>query len=196
MNKNKLTVLSFLIFGSCVTFSSGRNIIEVKVGGNFNTTYKSIEKNGNEILGKEAKGGYEITLEGLKEVFSNTYMGIGIGLQKHGEANNIGGEADYLYNSVPIYGTVKYQFNSDGLVQPFFKANLGLSFNRTEKGLRSIDESVNPVGFYGGLGGGIEVENFILDLTYQVNTAKTDKNFEEEINTSRLTLGLGYRFDF
>jgi len=196
MYKNKLIILSFLILGSSVTFSSGRNIIEVKVGGNFNTTYKSIEKNGNEILSKEAESGYEITLEGLKEVYPNTYMGLGIGLQKQGKAKNIGGKSQIPYNSIPIYGTVKYQFNNEGLLQPFLKANLGLSFNRTESGLRSIDENVNPVGFYGGLGGGVEIENFIIDLSYQVNTAKTDKNFKDEIHTNRVTLGLGYRFDF
>jgi hypothetical protein len=177
-------------------YSEGRNIIEGRIGGSFNGKFKTLEKNGVEVLGEESSGGGEIVLEVLKETYSGLYLGFGLGYQKHGEAKDIKGESGSLYSSVPTYGTMKYQFNRDSQIQPYLKANLGLSFNRTESGLRKIDESINGFGFYGAIGGGIEIEHFIIDLSYQINTAKTDKEVEENIDVSRITLGLGYRFDF
>jgi len=193
----KIIYISLLVALSTTSaYGKGRNIIEGRIGGSFNGKFKTLEKNGVEILGEESKGGGEIILEGLKEVYPGVYLGLGIGYQTHGEAKDISGESGDLYGSVPTYGTMKYQFNRDNLIQPYLKANLGLSFNRTESGLRIIDESVNVFGFYGAIGGGVEVENFILDLSYQINTAKTEKELEESIDISRITLGLGYRFDF
>ena len=189
--------ISLLIFlGSTTSYSEGRNIIEGRVGGSFNGKFDSIDQNGNEILGEKSKTGYEIMLEGLKEVYPGLYLGLGVGYQQHGKAEKINGKSDELYNSVPTYGTIKYQFNRSNLIQPYLKANFGLSFNRTEAGLRSINETVNPYGFYSAIGGGIEIDQFIIDLSYQLNTAKTDNQLDEKINLSRITLGLGYRFDF
>ncbi|UUV18505.1 porin family protein [Fusobacteria bacterium ZRK30] len=195
MKKIKLLAVLVVLTANTV-YGAGRNIIEGRIGANFNGKYNSIEKNGSELLGEDSETGYEVILEGLKETYSNTYMGLGIGYQKHGKAKALDGKSGELYTSVPIYGVIKYQFNTDGTIQPFLKTNIGLSFNQTENGLRDIDEKVNPVGFYGAIGGGFEVDQFIVELAYQINTAKTDNNMEENIDHSRFTLGLGYRFDF
>ncbi|WP_028855680.1 outer membrane beta-barrel protein [Psychrilyobacter atlanticus] len=195
MKKIKLLTLLTILTANTV-YGAGRNIIEGRVGGSFNGKYKSIEENGTEVLGEDSEIGYEVILEGLKEVYPNTYMGLGIGYQKHGKAKDLNEKSGELYTSVPIYGAIKYQFNTDGTIQPFLKTNIGLSFNQTENGLRDIDEKVNPIGFYGAIGGGFEVDQFIVELAYQINTAKTDNNIEENIDHSRFTLGLGYRFDF
>ena len=195
MKKVKLLALLAVLTVN-TAYGAGRNIIEGRIGANFGGKYKSIEENGTEVLGEDSETGYEVVLEGLKEVFSNTYMGLGIGYQKHGKAKDLNKKSGELYTSVPVYGAVKYQFNTAGTIQPFLKTNMGLSFNQTESGLRDIDEKVNPVGFYGAIGGGIEIDQFIVELAYQINTAKTDNNMEENIDHSRFTLGLGYRFDF
>lgn len=195
MKQIKLLVLLALLTAN-TAYGAGRNIIEGRIGANFNGKYNSIEENGTETLGEDSETGYEVIFEGLKETYSNTYMGLGIGYQKHGKAKYLNGKSSELYTSVPVYGAIKYQFNTDGTIQPFFKTNIGISFNQTESGLRDIDEKVNPVGFYGAIGGGFEVDQFIVELAYQINTAKTDNNIEENIDHSRVTLGLGYRFDF
>jgi len=195
MKKIKLLVLLAVLTAN-TAYGAGRNIIESRIGANFNGKYNSVKENGTELLGENSKIGYEIVFEGLKEIYPNTYMGLGIGYQKHGKAKNLSGKSSDLYTSIPVYGSIKYQFNTDGTIQPFLKTNLGLSFNRTESGLRGVDEKVNPVGFYGAIGGGFEIEQFIVELAYQINTAKTDNNIEENIDHSRVTLGLGYRFDF
>ena len=194
---NKITLLILLIIlSNTVTYSAGRNIIETRIGGSFNGKYKSVESDGIEILGEGSKVGYEIVLEGLKEVYPNTYVGLGIGYQKHGQAKDIKGKSSELYTSVPAYITIKYQLNSYETIKPYLKTNFGLSFNRTENGLRDLEEKVNGYGFYGAIGGGIEIEQFIVDLSYQINTATTDGSSEKNIDHSRVTLGLGYRFDF
>ncbi len=195
MKKIKLLAL-LAVLAVNTAYGAGRNIIESRIGASFNGKYKTIEKNKTEILGENSETGYEIVLEGLKEVYPDTYMGLGVGYQKHGKAKDIGEKSGELYRSIPIYGAIKYQFNTDGTIQPFLKTNLGLSFNQTENGLRDIDEKVSPVGFYGAIGGGFEVDQFIVELSYQINTAKTDNNIEENIDHSRFILGLGYRFDF
>jgi hypothetical protein len=195
MKKIKLLVL-LVVLTTTTVYGAGRNIIEGRIGGSFNGKYKAVEENGIEILGEDSETGYEIILEGLKEVYPDTYMGLGIGYQKHGKAKDLDGKSGELYTSVPIYGVVKYQFNTRGTIQPFLKTNLGLSFNQTESGLRDLDEKVNPIGFYGAIGGGFEVDQFIVELAYQINTAKTDNHAEKNIDHSRITLGLGYRFDF
>lgn len=195
MKKIKLLTLSVILTAN-TAYGAGRNIIESRIGGNFNGTYNSVERNGTELFGKESKIGYEVIFEGLKETYPNTYMGLGIGYQKHGATKNLDRNSSELYTSVPVYGAIKYQFNTNGTIQPFLKTNIGFSFNQTESGLRDIDEKVNPVGFYGTIGGGFEIEQFIIELSYQINTAKTDNNIEKNIDHSRVTLGLGYRFDF
>lgn len=195
MKKLKLLTILALLSANSV-YGAGRNIIEGRIGGNFNGKYNRIQDNNLEILGESSKIGYEVVLEGLKEVYPNTYIGLGIGYQKHGKGEILGDKSKDLYQSVPVYTAIKYQFNSDGTIHPFLKTNVGLSFNKTENGLRYLGEKVNPIGFYGAIGGGFEVDQFIIELAYQINTAKTDNNIEKNINHSRLTLGLGYRFDF
>ena len=58
-------------------------------------------------------------------------------------------------------------------------------------------------GIYYGIGGGIQINNVTVDLMYQANYAKAKIDYkdgsgseEHDINVSRLTLGVGYAFQF
>ena len=58
-------------------------------------------------------------------------------------------------------------------------------------------------GIYYGIGGGVQINNVTVDLMYQANYAKAKIDYkdgsgseEHDINVSRLTLGVGYAFQF
>lgn len=66
---------------------------------------------------------------------------------------------------------------------------------------KSYDTDIKN-GIYYGIGGGIQIDNVTVDLMYQANYAKAKINYdgggseEHDLNVSRLTLGVGYAFQF
>lgn len=196
MKIKKILLLATMLTSTTIAFSQGRNIIETRLSFTFNGKYNPFDSSSDKSI--HAKTGYEVNAEWLREIYSDTYFGLGLGFQKHGDAKieNAQVEAKDLYSSIPFYIALKHQFNTDGLIQPFIKTNLGASFNITENGLKDSNRGINGFGYYATLGGGFEIDNFILDLSYEINTAKTDQNEEDDLDLTRFTLGLGYRFDF
>ena len=58
-------------------------------------------------------------------------------------------------------------------------------------------------GIYYGIGGGVQINNVTVDLMYQANYAKAKIDYkdgsgseEHNLNVSRVTLGVGYAFQF
>ncbi len=135
----------------------------------------------------------------------------------------INGEADLEgadYKSIPLYVTAKYRFNVDGNVIPYVKANLGYSFNfdsgdltakyngtaSTNKGTFSRDGELTGStrtddGLYYAVGGGVEYNNFTVDLMYSVTMAETEADvygggtIKEDNNYERVVLAVGYKFN-
>ncbi len=66
---------------------------------------------------------------------------------------------------------------------------------------KSYDTEIKN-GIYYGIGGGVQIDNITVDLMYQANYAKAKINYdgggseEHDLNVSRLTLGVGYAFQF
>ena len=192
--------------------------------------------------------GYELSVEYLKSINTNFSLGVGIGYQGHASAE---GKNEYLYsyynaygnyvertrgyddqvyyNSIPIYLTAKYQFETKNRnIKPYIKANIGYSFNLNDDDLTYSDRDTEYVydwydddydeyvynrysvsydtdvkdGLYFGIGGGVEISNFVIDLMYQGNLADaeiTDLNgdvHKESLDLYRLTLNFGYAFQF
>lgn len=175
--------------------------------------------------GKTDDFGYELAIEITKNVTDSLELGLGVAYQKNSElkkynvmqlsnetlSNTVGN-----YNSIPVYLTGKYNFDAINNWKPYLKANLGYSFNIQEK-----DSNIpNPFpaeykttvknGLYTGLGVGVEYNNFLVDLTYSVNYAKAalelkdnpngDRDYiktkSQSLNYSKLTLSVGYKFDY
>ena len=66
---------------------------------------------------------------------------------------------------------------------------------------KSYDTDIKN-GIYYGIGGGVQIDNVTVDLMYQANYAKAKVNYdgggseEHDLNVSRLSLGVGYAFQF
>ena len=89
---------------------------------------------------------------------------------------------------------------------PYVKVNLGYSFNLNKKNVKFTDEtgatSTGNLKVDNGAGVGMEYNNFLTDITYQETTADVKVSFQGEktnkksFDHSRVTLSLGYKFNF
>lgn len=174
----KLAIGLFLILGLSV-FAEG-NKIEVRGGYDFGAKYDV-----DDIWdGGDAKAGtFEIGSEYRYEVYPGVEVGGGIAYQSHKKIKN-GYEA---YNSVPVYLTTKYTFNTGMETKPYLKADLGYSFN--------TNKANN--GMYYGAGVGVSYNNFNVDLMYKENKSKINGwLWDSSLNYKRITLGFGYNIPF
>jgi hemolysin activation/secretion protein len=177
---------------------------------------------------KASKTSMEIMAEYRKTISDNFQLGIGIGYQRHGEIKRYTDVEDAnlkvdvketkLYDSIPIYVTARYEFNKDGNIIPFIKANAGYSFNINRKNTNyyeTINKNTGDIidsdylrhftaksGIYYSLGVGIGYKNFTFDVSYNVNTAKIEStNYLGQKNKgkgdySRILFSLGYQYRF
>lgn len=194
---------------------------------------------------KKASGlGFEVALEGTTNITEKIEIGAGIGYQNHINPKNTSYREDGAwidsddkefdgvyrmdikmpkYNSVPVYGILKYNFNANMGVKPYLKAVLGYSFNIKDGNagyteFMDVDKKTYKLseekfdtkvedGAYVGIGVGIEKDNFYIDLTQSLNTAsvKTKFSYEEnnkqidvtkkdDFNCLKWTLSMGYKF--
>lgn len=151
----------------------------------------------SEYTNQDSDGiGYEGGLELLREVYPDTYLGIGAMYQVHADGKD-GGE----YDSVPVYATAKYRFWQENDFGLYAKGNLGYSFNFNEEdfdknGFKSSSKVHD--GMYWAAGLGAEYRDFFLDVMYQQNmaTSRADGQSRDDNNYNRVTVGAGYNFNF
>ena len=172
-----------------------------------------------------------IALEVTKDFTSNFEAGIGLGYVWHGKRDlkgfiepgqgsgplgaDVSGKIPAV-NSVPLYVTGKYKFNTNSDVKPYVKADLGYSFNRMKKSFditskdRESGETLNSEkieglkaknGLYTAVGFGVEYNNVTADLSYVFTGAKIKISDEEgtesyKANNSAIRLTVGYKFSF
>lgn len=167
--------------------------------------------------------GFEIALEGTRNIVDNFELGLGVAYQNHAkpksskEVKDMGILRDLVeiprFESVPLYAVAKYNFETGTAWKPYLKATLGYSINLgdetvtlafTNGEVKSKKEFEN--GLYYGVGAGIEYNNIFADLMYQVNQAKLKVTGDQlgesstvgkkDLNYSRVTLGFGYKFSY
>jgi len=129
----------------------------------------------------------EMSVEALFPMNEQFDLGFGIAFQKHADVKDYWDDHhkyDEAYNSIPFYGTAKFNFPGNGEIQPFMKVDLGYSINSGD-----FDN-----GMYFGIGGGLQYQNYVFDLMYKVNNAEW-KDWGIEEDYSRFAFGFGYRFD-
>lgn len=176
-----------------------------------------------------------VAIEITKDLNTNFEAGIGIGYVWHGKRDlnerifDSSGELVAIYdgkvpavNSIPLYLTGKYKFDTNSDFKPYIKADLGYSFNRVKKS--SFDVSVQQAGIVAGyteytnlkakngiytaIGVGLEYNNITADLSYvftgaKIRTTKIPKGLIEsdetrtfKANNSAIRLTVGYKFSF
>lgn len=160
----------------------------------------------------------------MREVYPNLELGLGLSYQDHGDPkknttgdwilDNTGDLYDLKteikgFKSVPLYAVAKYNFPVEGNIKPYIKADLGYSFNSDKgdvkvsvlgEGSTKYSTKVEN-GLYYGIGAGAEYNNFVVDLMYKVNRAEIKVNDEgdrikKDLDYSRVTLSVGYKFNF
>lgn len=218
--KKLLLISALLSFGS-MAYSSDYNI-SVKTGVDVWSKYDSANMLGQDMYNGDSDGlGFEFALEGTKNITSNLELGIGLAYQRHSDLDknsfeDTGMKAEVSvdrYDSIPLYIVSKYNFDTfENGIKPYLKANLGYSFNLDKGNLNlNIDGSSTNTdmkmdnGVYFGIGGGIEYQNFFVDLMYQITTAKVKykiqepteiEHYKKDMDYSRVTLGFGYKFTY
>lgn len=186
-NEEKIVLDDYLISEEEETTT---DVIQVKDGLGTNLYLRF----GGDVYSKYSKGkskdfgyfgGFEIT----KNVTDSFETGIGANYQVNSKNKD---SSKGKYDSVPIYMTFKYDFDSNGEVTPYLKGNLGYAFNIKE----SSNIKVNN-GAYGGIGAGVDYGNFFTDVMYQITFGKIEpeNGKKENLDYSRVTLSLGYKFN-
>ena len=189
--------------------------VYLRAGGDVYSQFNRVDYEGVGLGGKSSKGmGYEVALELTKSTLDNMLeVGWGVAYQKHAKfksEDGIFGGVNYdsdldSFDSIPIYLTAKYNFlNFENGAVPYIKGDAGYSINRNNSGEIRFDglEYNTDVknGGYFGLGAGMEYDNFLVDLMYKLNTGKiegeNDFDWDDSLRNYRVTLSVGYKFNF
>ena len=176
-------------------------------------------EDGQTLLKAKGKVAPSIALEVTKDLGSNFEAGLGLGYVWHGKRDykETDDKDEYTakfpaINSIPLYVTGKYKFDTGSDIKPYVKADLGYSFNKmkksmigTGKNLTTGDTGTVTVeglkaknGLYAGIGAGVEYNNVTADLSYVFTGAKY-KDIDGDTakaNKGALRLTVGYKFAF
>lgn len=208
-------VLLGLVALSAVSFAQSDMYLNVRIGGDFGASYDKIkDEDGVTVLSDKTDGfGGELALEGYKSLTDDFDLGLGLAYQFHAERKTQNIESDGgnpkgtggEYKSIPVYLTAKYNFNLNSQYKPYLMANLGYSFNfdssdakfKWDGGSDTVGIKVDN-GLYWALGGGVEYNNFTVDLMYAVTKAEAENdedNNKDDGDYARFVLSAGYRFN-
>lgn len=211
-------VLLGLVALSCVSLAAEGSNLYLKVGGDLYQKFDKVKVGGKktdvDFSKKDAADfGYEITAEFTREVYPNLELGLGLSYQDHGDPKSGAYEGISMFDvtgfkSIPVYAIAKYNIPVEGNFKPYIKADLGYSFNRDNGNVAvslagcniAFATEVNN-GLYYGIGAGVEYNNVVVDLMYKVNKAeiKADivgERIKKDLDYSRVTLSVGYKFNF
>ncbi|RCW50520.1 outer membrane beta-barrel protein [Halanaerobium sp. MA284_MarDTE_T2] len=118
------------------------------------------------------------------------------------------------WNFIPVYGTAKYNFAAENKYKPYLFGHLGYNFFNIDllNALEDTGYANNGIdeegGLYYGLGAGVNISaNTALELMYSVNNGNvegeytvynngnpTTEDFDIDIEYSKFTLALAYKF--
>lgn len=214
-------VLLGLVALSCVSLAAEGTNVYLKTGADMLQRFDEVKYAGKKLNKDDGDDfGYELTVEVMREVYPNFELGLGLSYQDHGDPKkntnkNWQNEGYDMtseipgFKSVPLYVTAKYNFPVEGNIKPYLKVDLGYSFNSDNGDIKVWDTEGDSFkyftkvenGLYYGIGAGAEYNNFVVDLMYKVNRAemKADvdgERIKKDLDYSRITLSVGYRFNF
>ena len=176
-------------------------------------------EDGQTLLKAKGKVAPSIALEVTKDLGSNFEAGLGLGYVWHGKRDYkaTDDKDDYTakfpaINSIPLYVTGKYKFDTGSDIKPYVKADLGYSFNKMKKSIAVTEKDLTTGetetvtaeglkaknGLYAGIGAGVEYNNVTADLSYVFTGAKY-KDIDGDTakaNKGALRLTVGYKFAF
>lgn len=186
-------ILFLFILINCISYSDTPFKHELRFGYDINGS-TSVE---NETFTHKAN--FELVYEMYDEVYNNLDLGLGIILRRESSARevNILGvnyEERKFANFTPLYITLKYRFPFEKF-SAFTKLNIGYSFNHSSDFFHDNKYNTKDSLYY-AVGTGLEFNNFIFDLSYQIINYKIEKSSNSiGLENSRITVSLGYQFE-
>lgn len=222
ISKTLLGIVGFILINNQVFAEKNTNVY-LRLGGSVYEKYKTYNSKGYQIGDKNAEAAVvSFAVEATREITEEFEVGIGIGAQyfdksltdtKRYSGNKVSVEQQMPdYKSVPVYLVTKYNFDRIGNWRPYLKWNIGYSFNKFKDDFKGKITDINTGkkmdyshkvkadnGAYLGMGGGVEYKNFLIDLMYEINRFKIKIDGESEkrdYDSQRVTLSIGYRFNF
>ena len=203
---------------SCIALASQDTNLYLKTGADIWQKFDVITPRDSETINRKKadRMGYELTFEATREIYPNLEFGAGISYQDHGSTKSlVDREYDVKldmpkFTSIPIYLTTKYNIPINSNIKPYLKADLGYSFNHNSGDLKFTDYELGETikvssdiknGLYFGIGAGVEYNNFVADFMYKINKAKFETSTpygktKDDFDYSRVTLSVGYKFNF
>ena len=177
---------------------SSKTEIEIKVG-------KTISPKPE--INREAVDVDSVYTLGIEVVaYSNSFIGLGAGIYnvfdskiKHDgvtvtDPREEGNHGEYKIAFTNPYLTLKskiLQFDSDIIRNVYIFGQIGYGFMRIENAYETED------GMYWGVGGGVDIWHFLVDVNYATNFGKIKMNHGEkkvDVRQSTIIVSLGYRF--
>lgn len=198
---------------STISLANSNKYIEAKIGTEIYSKYSQFLVDGDEFLGQNTRNakknredlenGFEVSLEFMKEYNKYVDLGLGVAYQRHSTRKiSLQGELGGDYDSVPIYFVGKFKIPTESNYKPYFKFDIGYSFNKNEEPLKYPDGRVEAGlsvtdGSYFALGGGVEYKNFVAELMYGKTQSKFQDSYgvEDSGDYNKLTLSVGYKFN-
>lgn len=172
--------------------------IEIKVGRTINAKPE---------IDRESVDVDDVYTVGIEVVaYSNSFIGLGAGIynvfdskiKKDGvtvvDPRADGSHGEYKIAFTNPYLTLKskiLQFDSDIIRNVYIFGQIGYGFMRIENAYETED------GMYWGIGGGIDIWHFLIDVNYATNFGKIKMNYGEkkiDVRQSTIIVSLGYRF--
>lgn len=194
---------------SSLSMAEGTNVY-IKAGTDIWQKFDVLKDDGKKMTNEKSKDfSYEIALEATREIYPNFELGLGIAYQDNGNP----GDKTILsrpkqdiympgYTSIPVYITGKYNIPAEFYnIKPYVKMDLGYSFNDNDDKMinnkKSLSVKVDD-GAYFGIGTGLEYNNFTTDVMYKITKSKVKVGSmdKENFDYSRITLSVGYKFNF
>ena len=183
----------FLVLGATSFANYGK--VEVKGGLDLGGKYR-YGKNYRDQKTKNTSG--EVGVEYRYEVLPGLELGTGTAFQFHKDLKDKGPDRQNYknYNSIPVYGTAKYTFDTPTAIRPYIKGDLGYSVNNGNHDFGIDGKFKAKNGLYYGAGIGANYNNVNLELMYKENKGRYQhNNLKYDANYRRVSLGVGYDFN-
>ena len=187
----------FLVLGAASFADAGK--IEARGGIDLGGQYH-YGKDWKNQKTKNSSG--EVGIEYRNEVAPGLEIGGGTAFQFHKDLKDkVNGQNEKNFNSIPVYTTAKYTFDTQTVVKPYIKGDLGYSFNNGNHDYGSLGKFTAKNGLYYGVGGGVNFNNVNVELMYKENQGeykyegplRASKKYDA--NYRRVSLGVGYDFN-
>lgn len=133
----------------------------------------------------------------------NIELGLGIKYEEDFEARSTNYD-DHFAATVPVYAMGKYKFNLDRNSNVYIKGTLGYNFVIEGDYIEDVKNAYPNAqgiktegGIYTGLGFGVEVNNFVGELNYNVSRIgyTNQNNVKYDYENAKISATIGYKLD-